>query len=187
GEGYLSIPIVSRDPITKFADLEGKTIGATALTGTSPDGLKYLLSEAGLSPDSIKLIQLPYSAHPDNLKAGNVDAVLSANPYFPGLAEDGFHVFPEDVPAAAMAAVTNGKSKTASPLMFCANTVWVEKNADVVNAWVKSVQEAAKFSNENKEEARAILTQWLNFSDDLAAQVIIPDFEEEVDAEPTRL
>ena len=175
-DDYVSITLATKDKIKSLKDLKGKKIGAPTLTGLTAESLKYLMSQAGVKPTEYEIVQMPYSSHPDNLKSGNIDAALTANPYYGTLKREGMNLWGKDLAVEAHKKVSNGEVTTASSSMYAANTKWVQDNPDLVNAWLDGLQKGVDDVNKDEAGAHDVLQKWLKMPDQLAKDAIIPEY-----------
>ncbi|MFD8815519.1 ABC transporter substrate-binding protein [Streptomyces sp. NPDC059627] len=75
--------LVKKDSeITSFKDLEGRTVGVSALGGTIQFICEYLTQKAGGDPSKIKFVALPTTSLTDAAKSGKTDAVFSFGPFY---------------------------------------------------------------------------------------------------------
>lgn len=182
-DDYVSVTLATKEKLNKLSDLKGKKLGAPTLTGLTAESFKYLMAKEGVKANEYEIVQMPYSNQPDNLKAGNIDAALTANPYYGTLEREGLVMWGKDLGVEAHKAATGGKVDTASSSMYAANTQWVEANTDTVDAWIKSLDEAIKVIESDDAEARKVLKEWMKMSDQLAKDAIIPEYTTKVDAD----
>lgn len=180
-DDYVSITLATKEKLNSLSELRGAKIGAPTLTGLTAESLKYLMAEEGVKPNEYEIVQMPYTSHPDNLKAGNIDAALTANPYYGVLEREGYVLWGKDLAVEAHRAVSGGKVTTASSSNYAAKTDWVNNNKETVNAWLDGVQAGADFIRDNEDESRTILKSWLNLTDELAADAVIPKYTLELD------
>lgn len=64
--------------ITSVADLEGKTVAFTAVSGVHPNRLRLAIKEAGGDPNNVTIVAVPYSEMAAQLEAGVIDAATVA-------------------------------------------------------------------------------------------------------------
>lgn len=93
---YFSQPgeeaIYALDPSIKTAaDLAGKTIAFTALTGIDPNRVKLAIKEAGGDPNSIKIVASTFADMPGQLQNGTIDAADVAAYAIPAVKKIGAH------------------------------------------------------------------------------------------------
>lgn len=180
-DDYVSVTLATKDKINTLSDLKGKKVGAPTLTGLTAESFKYLMAKEGVKANEYEIVQMPYGNQPDNLKAGNIDAALTANPYYGTLERAGMKLWGKDLAVEAHKAATNGQVDTASSSMYAANTAWVAANKETINAWLDSLDKATDLINSDEGEARKVLKEWLKLPDQLAKDAIIPEYTTKVD------
>lgn len=160
-EDVLGNPLVTGDPsIKEPLDLQGKRIGVVTLTGTTPAALAHLVEKAGGDPDSLKLLQVPFGSQPDQLASGQVDAVVSATPYYSALLEDSANSAVFDVPDTALRDIAPDTDQTAF-LLFTSSRTWADENPEAVTALQDSLQEAIDYMEDKPDDAKQALSDWL--------------------------
>ncbi|WP_068398752.1 ABC transporter substrate-binding protein [Kribbia dieselivorans] len=182
-DDYITTTFATTEKLTDLSTLRGTKIGVAQLTGATIDSMKYLLADAGVKATEYELVQMPYSAMLDNMKAGNIDAALTAGVYFSTAEAAGLKLWDKDVTVAAHEAVTGGKVRTGSSTMYAANTKWVEANPDLVNAWVDGVEEGIAHVESKEKESRGVLQTWLKLPEKLATDVQLPTYTTKVAAD----
>lgn len=168
--------LAAEEPIEDLADLRGATIGVASLTGLSAQTLQYVLAEAGVESSEYDLVAMPFNVHGDNLRAGNVDAVATAQPYLVVLQNDGFWVDPDDLSVQAVSSITDGELDTFTNVSFVAASDWAAEHGSELDAWLAALGDAIEFISEQPDEALAILQEWVGYPDELAAAVVLPAY-----------
>lgn len=186
-EGALSNALIARDPkITSIKDLAGKRVGVATITGTTPLSLQYLLREAGEDPSSLSLVQVPFGVQGDQLKAGQVDAIVSASPFLiPVLEDSANHAVYDDVQFEAMHAAVPSQPSSAN-VFFISTVPWAEKNPELVSSFRAALQDAIDYINANPEDAKAELASWLKLDPALASKVDFSGMTSTVEAAQIR-
>ncbi len=163
-EGVLGNPLVTNNPsIKKPIDLEGKRIGVLTLTGTTPASLAYLVQKAGGDPASMKLVQVPFGSQADQLKSKQVDAVVSATPYYSSLLADPENTALFDVPGTALREIAPDVEETAF-LLFTSSRTWADENPETVTAMRDSLQQGIDYMKDNPDESKQAMSEWLGIS-----------------------
>lgn len=152
--------LISRRPVASIADLAGKKVGVLALAGTGYDAVRYLLLRAGQDPKDVRFVATPLPTQADQVRGGQLDAAVSALPFFTGLDEQGLTIG-EDVVYEAVAAATNGKLPAATTSFMISSDGFLDENADAARAFRAAVGEAMRFIEEHPDEARSMLQKWL--------------------------
>ena len=174
-----SVWVTKDRSIESLAQLKGKTIGVPALTGVITDSLVYLLQRSGVGRKEVKLMQLPFASMGDHLKAGRVDAVVSAIPFNTGLAARGFRIH-EDIIVRAVTDASGGKIDTGMTALFASSPTFARENPDAIRAWRKSLNEAIDYLETNDAEARMLLQTWLKMPPEVAQSAPLPSWEVEI-------
>lgn len=160
-------PLITRDPSIKDAvDLVGKRVGVATLTGSTANSIRYLVKKQGGDPDKVKLVQVPFDAAGNQLKAGQLDAVVSAIPFSVKILDDSKNKALFDVQDKALRDLAPNQDVMAS-ILFTSKRSWAKQNPVVAAAYEKSLQEADEWINANKKEALAELSKWLGISLDI--------------------
>lgn len=174
--------LVSKEPVGSVAELEGKRVGVPTLTGTSALAVLYLAKQEGVDPKRIRLEQADFASMADQLKAGRLDALVSAIPFYSALAEQGY-VVGEDMVVQAVKLASGGKATTAIGGLFASSKAFVEQQPEAVKAWRASLREANEWIAANDAEARELLVSWLNVPESVARTAPLPGFEVDITAE----
>jgi len=179
--------LVTDDPeIKSAADLDGKTVGVPTLTGSSAEATRYLVQEAGIDLDDVKFVQTPFDTMGDQLKAGRIDAAVSAIPFYTAQKAAGLRIL-DDVIVQAVETATDGASSRASTAAFISSPSYAQDNPEAVAAWRKSLQQGVDFIESNEAEARDILLAWLKLPPEVAQNAPLPGLDVDItvaDIEP---
>lgn len=140
-------------PIKTIADLKGKTVGISVLGGGTYGPFAMLLKGAGLDPQKdIKLVEVGFALSEDAVRAGRVDAVNMNQPF------------------AARSEAKGGLRKLFSLSEAMPNIVhildacradFVEKNPDLVKAYVRDLTKGMKLALANREETLKVVSEVL--------------------------
>ncbi len=138
-------------PIKTIADLKGKTVGISVLGGGTYGPFAMLLKKNGVDPEKdIKLVEVGFAVSEDALRQGRVDAVNMNQPF------------------AARAEAKGGTRKLFSLSDVMPNIVqiaeacradFVEKNPDLVKAYVADITRAMKMALANREETLKVVNE----------------------------
>lgn len=131
-------------PIKKVEDLKGKTVGISVIGGGTTAPFMMMLRKNGLDPDKdIKLVEVGFALSEDALRSGRVDAVNMVQPF------------------AARAEAKGGVRKLFALEEALPNIVhiveacrkdFVEKNPELVTAYVKDLTLGMKMALANRPE-----------------------------------
>ena len=140
-------------PIKTIADLKGKTVGISVIGGGTQGPFNMLLKQNGIDPTKdIKLVEVGFAVSEDALRQGRVDAVNMNQPF------------------AARAEAKGGTRKLFSLSEAMPNIVhileacradFVDKNPDLVKAYVRDITSGMKKALANREETLKVVSEVL--------------------------
>jgi ABC-type nitrate/sulfonate/bicarbonate transport system substrate-binding protein len=138
-------------PIKTVADLKGKTVGISVIGGGTHGPFNLMLRKNGVDPDKdIKLVEVGFALSEDALRSGRVDAVNMNQPF------------------AARAEAKGGVRKLFALSEVVPNIVhileacrkdFVDKNPELVSAYVKDITAAMKMAVANREETMKVVSE----------------------------
>jgi ABC-type nitrate/sulfonate/bicarbonate transport system substrate-binding protein len=138
-------------PIKTVADLKGKTVGISIIGGGTHGPFNLMLRRNGVDPDKdIKLVEVSFSLSEDAVRAGRVDAVNMNQPF------------------AARSEAKGGLRKLFALSEALPNIVhiveacrkdFVDKNPDLVRAYVKDITAALKKALANRAETMKVVSE----------------------------
>lgn len=174
-------PLIAKDPdIQGPLDLEGKKVGVPTLTGTSAQGVLYSVDQAGGDSSKVELVQVTFDAQLDQLEAGNVDAVVGAIPFYTPMLEQGYRVVFDAMAEAATAA---GGGDVSASSFFISTRDYAGENPDVVAGFKEAIRKGIAWIEENPDEARAELQEYLQLPPEIAEKAPLPGYSADMPAE----
>lgn len=163
-----NVLIARGDAIKDAGDLAGKRVGVSTITGTTPLSIQYLVDQAGGDPASVTFTQVASNLQADQLKAGQVDAVVSLPPSQLVVLEDPEnHVVLDNVQYAALSKIDPGQ-KTTALAFFASSRSWAEENPQAVKAFRDALDEGLQWILDNDADARDMLVDWLKVDQKIA-------------------
>jgi NitT/TauT family transport system substrate-binding protein len=153
--------LLAQPEIKKVADLKGKTIGVSALTGgADTTALKIMLGESGLTPSDYTFVQAGAIAdRTAAMKAKAVDALAQLEPQATLLRDGGF---PE---------IDTGNNypalKGVQSIVLLSKQNWYQGNADLAANFVRAWDAVTKwlYDPANKDEVLAISKKTMGGTD----------------------
>jgi NitT/TauT family transport system substrate-binding protein len=153
--------------LQRMQDLKGKVIATPAIGAIIHVSLLHSLKMNGIDPASIRAVEVPFPNMADQLKAGNVDAVESLEPFAGQL-------------------LAAGNRSLGDPLLSVGDEVlypfwisqskWAETHRDVIEAWITSLEQAKEFIVANPSEARAVLAKYTRLPASVAEKIPFPTY-----------
>ncbi|MFD9283898.1 ABC transporter substrate-binding protein [Streptomyces mirabilis] len=133
--------------ITSFADLEGKTVGLSALGGTIQFIVEYLVQKDGGDPTKVKFVALPTTSLTDAVTSGKTDAVYSFGAFFAAArTNDKLNVIGEGM---------NELPGMIQGLLFSTQK-YLSSNGPTAKKFIEAVAKAITYANEHPDAVRAI-------------------------------
>ncbi|MCL9780003.1 ABC transporter substrate-binding protein [Vibrio sp. S4M6] len=146
--------VVARAGIESVADLKGKSIG-TALDGFGEVFVIEMLKSAGLTSDDVTLINADANQVYERIKAGEIDAGHTWEPYISRAVKAGGKViFTSKQTPGLIVDVISFQGKI------------VDERPEDVKAFVRACDRAIEYWLANPEKTKALLMKSLNISED---------------------
>ena len=153
--------LIAQPEIKKVADLKGKTIGVSALSGgADTTALRVMLSEAGLTPTDYTFVQAgAISDRTAAMKAKAIDALAQLEPQATLLRDGGF------------VEVDNGNNypalKGVQSIVLLSKQNWYQSNPDLAANFVRAWDAVTKwiYDPANKDEVLAISKKTMGGTD----------------------
>ncbi|MEU6407843.1 ABC transporter substrate-binding protein [Microbispora sp. NPDC046933] len=164
--------LVKKDSkISSFADLQGKTVGLSALGGTIEFICRYLVQQDGGDPGEVKFVALPSTALVDAVSTGKTDAVFAFGPFYAGgKADDSLRVV--------------GKGMNSLPgilqgLLFASQS-YLAENADTAKKFGEAIAKAVTYANDHPDDVRAIDSKYTTLPASYIAAQQLPYFDTKI-------
>jgi NitT/TauT family transport system substrate-binding protein len=155
-------------------DLSGHKIGIPGLKSYFHIMVLRWLAEKNIDPSHITFVEVPFPQMTDLLKAGQVDAVVTVDPFYHRILESkiGFQ-FDNFV-----ATVPNGT------IIDCYATLkdWALKNIAAVHAFRDTLTESIAYIKAHEASARESLAKWTKQPPAVVEETLIPNFTVPVSA-----
>lgn len=168
---FVQVIVPAASGITDVAHLRGKTVGSPTLSGVIHAGVLYAAKQKGVDPSSIRGVEAPSPNLPDQLKAGRLDAVEALEPFATNLKRDGFVSIGDPFSPIADPLATN---------FWVAQGSWAGRNRPAVERFLRSLNEAKAYIEQNNAPARQILQGYSGMPAPVANSVPLPTYNFEV-------
>lgn len=171
GDDVTSLWAAADSGIEEPADLAGKTVAVNTLKTMGEVSVRELVREAGGDPASVEFVELGFPDMPAALDAGHIDVAWVPEPFQTVLADEGAtrvaYNYQETMPGVpTMTVITSGQLTQSDP--------------ELVEEFTAAVDEATAFAQANPDEVRGVLTSFLDMDAALADEVLIEDFDAEM-------
>lgn len=168
--------IVRKDSAIKEPkDLAGKKFGAPGLNAVLHVMTRHWLMQQGIDPKSVNFVEAVFPVHGDMLRSGQIDAVISVDPFATAILARGDGVLLADL----MSIFPDGNPNQ----MYVMTRDYATKNPAVVAGFRASIDDAAAFIAANPEQARQDIGKVLKLPPAVIANLILPAVDTKVTKE----
>jgi NitT/TauT family transport system substrate-binding protein len=162
-ESNSGVMLLANSPIKTVRDLEGKTVGCTAIGDIGYLGLRTMIDAQGGDSSKVKWVEIPTSSLAATVEAGRVDAGLTTEPYMSkDLASGKFRILVD---------MLTGYPHPILESAFFATKGYVEANRDTVARFTKVLQQAAQYADTHVAETVPLLVSFTGMDADAAAKM----------------
>jgi len=156
-------------PVKAPKDLNGKKLGITKI-GVMLSLLDRMCKEYGCDPSTIQLVNMLPQDILLAYKKGDVDAILTWEPYVTFAAQDGGTVL-ASAQKSYMPGQPGGRLDGQYAAVFALRD-FVGKNPKTIEAMLKGMRAAAEWTNANKKEAGEIITEEMNIPGEVVQKIM---------------
>lgn len=167
-----SAQLLTRAPTIKTpADLAGKRIAINVLRGVSEVAVRAGLRANGVDPASVELVEVPIPNMGAALEGGEVDAVLSGEPFISQTVAAGARPLPISYPSMGERIPFAGWFTTRQ---------YAEEHPEVTRRFTAALEEALRYAQDHPDEARAAIESYLQIPGG-AGDITLPGWDPTVD------
>jgi NitT/TauT family transport system substrate-binding protein len=163
--------------IASAKDLAGKKLGVPGLNAFLHVLARDWLRTNGVDPKQVTYVETAFPQMNEIMKAGNVDAVVGAEP------------FQSRIIKAGTGTILSYLSERLPPdlpiVFFASSTKWANANPAAAKAFKESLKEGMDYTLAHLDEARQITAKWLKLPPEIVASVEMSRFN--VDVKPEGL
>ena len=171
---FVQLVVPPNSGITGVAQLKDKRVGTPTLSGVIHAAVQYWAKQEGVNPGDIKGVEAPSPNLPDQLKAGRIDAVEALEPFATTMKGAGNVSLGDPFASIADTLATN---------FWMAQGSWASDNEPAIDRFVKSLEEAVAFIEQNPAEARQVLQAYTGMPAPVANSVALPTYNFQVRTE----
>lgn len=148
-------------------DCVGRKIAVPGLGAFLHVTFRAWLKSQGVDHRKVNFVETPFPQHGDLLRAGTLDAVVSADPFMSRIADSGVGY----VASYYSTFLPEGQHT----ILYTARRDWAQKNAQAARAFQQAVQEAAAFMVKpaNAPKVRAAIGKYIKLPPDVLAKAQI--------------
>jgi NitT/TauT family transport system substrate-binding protein len=154
-----SVQVNASSNIHTLADLKGKKVAVSSLHSQNVVSLQMLMKKEGIDLNSVTWLEIPFPSQADMLRAKQVDAVATVDPYTTQLQTSGVGRviswnYVEYLPKQPLGA-------------WFAKRSYINRNPKVVENFNASIKDAIDYMNSDAPRARAAVTDFTGLAPDL--------------------
>jgi NitT/TauT family transport system substrate-binding protein len=162
--------------IKSFKDLEGKKVALNSVNCCWDFWTRESVEKDGGDQSKLQMVQLPFAQQAAALKAGQVDAITTQQPFVKQAELQGF------VSLGDPAAKAYDNPKNGNTNYFMAKK-FVSDHPDVVQRWRAALQKSADYANEHPDEVRKIAVDTVKLDQKLVDATPVPNFVADLDTD----
>ncbi len=160
--------------IKSFKDLAGKKVALNSVNCCWDFWTRESVAADGGDQSTLQMVQLPFAQQAAALKAGQVDAITTQQPFAKQAEQQGF------VSLGDPAAIAYGNAENGNTDYFMASA-FVASHPDVVTRWRAALQKSADYANANPDAVRKVAVDNVKLDSALVAAAPVPNFVSAID------
>jgi NitT/TauT family transport system substrate-binding protein len=152
--------------IRSARDLEGKRVGVPGMGAYMHVMFRQWLTMKGADERKVNFVEVPFAQGADILRAGNVDAVLSTDPYFSRILQTGG--------GTLVTRYLMEMPKGVSALYYASNGKWARAHPATVAKFRAAIRDAHAYVAREPAKTRDAIVRNIKLPPEVAAAVKIP-------------
>jgi len=161
----IQVMVPEGSDITTPEDLVGKKVATDTLFQMPDLALIATLEDAGIDASKVELVEIPFANMAESLAGGQVDAVISTDPFVT--------IMEQSIGATTLMGVTDGLSAESPISVVIASEKFIGENAELVNDFREAIDEAGEYAIAHDDELRASLQSFTELPPELADVITI--------------
>jgi len=169
---FSAVVVAADSPIRSAADLAGKTVAVNNVKNIGEVTIRKAVEDAGGDSATIDFVELAFPDMPAAVAGGDVDAAWVVEPFVTVATGQGARKvlanFAEAVPDLTVATY------------FTTEQV-IAEDPELVDDFQAAIGESLQYANDNPDEVRRIVTTYTQITAEVAEQMALPAFPQEID------
>jgi NitT/TauT family transport system substrate-binding protein len=154
------------------ADLTGKQVATNALQAVFQLVVDREIAADGGDPSQTRYVVVPLPNMIQALEAGEVDAIITTEPFTLQAEQAGFREIGRPY---------SGALPDATIAAYFVSDAYLDENPDVVERFRRAMDTASQYANDNPDEVREIVTTYTSLSPEVAAEIRVENFQTAID------
>jgi NitT/TauT family transport system substrate-binding protein len=173
GPGSGALLVLNDSGISSVSQLVGKKIATSNLHSQYHVAIATVLKKHGVDLSKVTFLELPFSSHPDALKSKQIDVSACLDPWTTQMRTGGY---------AKVLAWNYVESIPEQPIgAWYARKEFVDKNADTVARFAKSIRDSIEYMNEDIPRAKKAVADYTGLKVELLKDMPLNKFSYKID------
>lgn len=169
---FSAVVVAADSPVQSAADLAGKTIAVNNLRNIGEVTIRKAVEDAGGDPGSINFVELAFPDMPAAVTGGDVDAAWVVEPFVTVATGQGAR--------KVLANFAEAVEDLTVATYFTTEQV-IAEDPQLVDDFQAAIAESLQYAQDNPDEVRRIVTTYTQITPEVAEQMALPAFPQEVD------
>lgn len=171
---YTAIIVPEDSDIQTPADLAGARVSVNNLSNIGDTTVRGIVDADGGDESAIQFVEVGFPDVEASLANGQIDAGWSNDPFLTSSLEDGYRVIAWNYYDTHPELLAAG---------YFATEQYLAENEDVIDRFVSAMQRSNEYATDNPDEARRIVGEYTEISEELRQSMTLPGFPTEFNTE----
>jgi NitT/TauT family transport system substrate-binding protein len=168
---FSAVVVGADSPIQTAADLAGRTVAVNNFKNIGEVTIRKAVEDAGGDSSSINFVELAFPDMPAAVAGGDVDAAWVVEPFVTVATGQGAR--------RVLANFAEAVDDLTVATYFTTEQVIAEE-PELVDDFQAAIQESLQYATDNPDEVRRIITTYTQISPEVAEQMALPAFPQEI-------
>ncbi|MCZ2838844.1 ABC transporter substrate-binding protein [Modestobacter sp. VKM Ac-2985] len=171
---FSAVVVPADSPVQTAADLAGRTVAVNNLKNIGEVTIRKAVEDAGGDPSAVEFVELGFPDMPAAVANGSVDAAWVVEPFVTVATDQG-----------ARAVVSNFAEpvEDLTVATYFTTEQMLAENPELVDDFQAAMAESLQYAQDNPDELRRIITSYTSITPEVAEQIALPSFPEEINVE----
>ncbi len=171
---FSAVVVAADSPVQSAADLAGRTVAVNNLRNIGEVTIRKAVEDAGGDPGTINFVELAFPDMPAAVTGGDVDAAWVVEPFVTVATGQGAR--------KVLANFAEAVDDLTVATYFTTEQV-IAEDPQLVDDFQAAIGESLQYAQDNPDEVRRIVTTYTQITPEVAEQMALPAFPQEVNVE----
>jgi NitT/TauT family transport system substrate-binding protein len=171
---FSAVVVAADSPVQSAADLAGRTVAVNNLRNIGEVTIRKAVEDAGGDPGTINFVELAFPDMPAAVTGGDVDAAWVVEPFVTVATGQGAR--------KVLANFAEAVDDLTVATYFTTEQV-IAQDPELVDDFQAAIGESLQYAQDNPDEVRRIVTTYTQITPEVAEQMALPAFPQEVNVE----